>query len=87
MVLAFGFSLIQSVVVLVLLVVFGGDPQRPVELARLVLPHAAATALLAPVVFAHRLMLAPGAPPAYEVVRACSGPAIERLSRAQLRRP
>lgn len=52
MVLAFGFSLIQSVVVLVLLVVFGGDPQRPVELARLVFPHAAATALLSPLVFA-----------------------------------
>jgi MoxR-like ATPase len=43
-------------------------------------------ARLAPVVFAHRLMLAPGAPPAAEVVRACAEPAIERLARQQLRR-
>jgi rod shape-determining protein MreD len=50
--LAFGFSLVQSLVVLVLLVVFrSADPQRPVELATIVLPHSTATALLAPLVF------------------------------------
>jgi len=51
MALAFGFSLVQSLVVLVLLVVFGADTQRPVELAAMVLPHSTATALLSPVVF------------------------------------
>jgi rod shape-determining protein MreD len=51
MALAFGFALIQSLVVLVLLVVFGADPQRPRELAAIVLPNATATALVAPVVF------------------------------------
>ncbi len=49
--LALGFSLVQSVFVLVLLVIFGADPQRPVELAAIVAPQATATALLAPFVF------------------------------------
>jgi cell shape-determining protein MreD len=51
MLLAFGFSLIEALIVLVILVIFGSDPQRPVELAAIVMPHAAATALLAPVIF------------------------------------
>jgi hypothetical protein len=51
MALAFGFSLVQSLVVVVLLVVFGADPQRPKELFAIVLPHSATTALLAPIVF------------------------------------
>ena len=51
MALAFGFALVESLVVLVLIVVFGADPQRPRELATIVLPHAVATALVAPIVF------------------------------------
>jgi len=51
MALAFGFSLVESVVVLVLLVVFGADPQRPVELAVVLVPRATATALVAPIIF------------------------------------
>ena len=49
--LSFGFCLIQSLVILVLLVVFGADPQRPVELSTIVMPHATATAIVAPLVF------------------------------------
>lgn len=48
---AFGLSLVQSVTVLVLLVIFGADPQRPVEISTVVLPNAVATALAAPLVF------------------------------------
>jgi cell shape-determining protein MreD len=48
---AFGFSLIQSMIVLVLLVIFGPDPQRPLEIASVVFPHAVATAVVAPLVF------------------------------------
>jgi rod shape-determining protein MreD len=64
MALAFGFSLVQSLVVLVLLVVFGADPQRPVELATIVMPHSTATALIAPLVFriAERLQQTAAAP-------------------------
>lgn len=64
MALAFGFSLIESLVVLVLLVVFGADPQRPVELATVVMPHSTATALVAPLVFrlAERLHQTAAAP-------------------------
>jgi len=51
MALAFGFSLVESLVVLVLLVVFGADPQRPIEIAVIIVPRAAATALLSPIVF------------------------------------
>lgn len=49
--LAFGFSLVESVIVLVLLAIFGADPQRPVEISAVVLPHATSTALCALVVF------------------------------------
>lgn len=72
MALAFGFSLAQSLIVLVLLVVFGADPQRPVELATVVMPHSTATALLAPLVFrvAERMhQTAATSPRAVEAVR------------------
>ena len=65
MALAFGFALIQSLIILVLLVVFGADPQRPVELASIVVPHSTATALFSPVVFwlAERIHQTAMAPP------------------------
>lgn len=49
--LTFGFSLVQSLVILVLLVIFGADPQRPVEILTVVAPHALSTAVVSPVVF------------------------------------
>jgi rod shape-determining protein MreD len=49
--LAFGFSLVESVIVLVLLAIFGADPQRPVEISAVALPHATATAISALLVF------------------------------------
>jgi rod shape-determining protein MreD len=49
--LAFGFSLVESVIVLVLLAIFGSDPQRPVEISAIALPHASSTALWALLVF------------------------------------
>jgi rod shape-determining protein MreD len=51
MALAFGFSLIQSLIVLIILVIFGADPQRPVEISSIVFPHATATCMIAPAVF------------------------------------
>jgi rod shape-determining protein MreD len=69
---SFGFSLVESLVVLVLLVVFGADPQRPIELSTIVVPHSTATALLAPFVFriAERLhQTAAAAPRSGEVAR------------------
>jgi rod shape-determining protein MreD len=69
---AFGFSLVQSLVILVLLAVFGADPQRPVELSYIVLPHSTATALLAPIVFRiaeHLHQVAAAAPRTAEVAR------------------
>jgi len=51
MALAFGFSLVESMIILIILVIFGADPQRPVEIASVVLPHATATCLVAPLVF------------------------------------
>jgi rod shape-determining protein MreD len=69
---AFGFSLVESLVVLVLLVVFGADPQRPVELSAVVVPHSTATALLAPLVFRiaeHLHQTAAAAPRSGEVAR------------------
>jgi rod shape-determining protein MreD len=64
MALTFGFALVEALVVLVLLVVFGADPQRPVELATVVVPHSTATALIAPLVFriAERLHQTAAAP-------------------------
>lgn len=49
--LAFGFSLVESVLVLVLLAIFGADPQRPLEIASVALPHATSTALCALLIF------------------------------------
>jgi len=49
--LAFGFSLVESVLVLVLLAIFGADPQRPIEISTVALPRAAATALCSLFVF------------------------------------
>lgn len=57
MFLAFVFALVESAIVLTLLTIFGQDPQRPVEISRMVLPYAVSTALLSPPVFriAHKL--------------------------------
>lgn len=49
--LALVFALVQSAVILVLLAVFGNDNRRPLEVATIVLPHAVATALCAPLLF------------------------------------
>lgn len=51
MALALGFAVAEAVIVLVLLVIFGADPQRPKELSTIVLPRALSTALLSPLVF------------------------------------
>ncbi len=49
--LAFSFSLLEGVIIVVLTAIFGGDASRPRALAALLLPHALSTALLAPLVF------------------------------------
>jgi rod shape-determining protein MreD len=49
--LAFIFALVQTAVILVLLAVFGSDNRRPLEVATIALPHAATTALVAPLLF------------------------------------
>jgi rod shape-determining protein MreD len=49
--LAFGFALFESVTVLMLVAIFGRDPHSPRSLLSLVVPHAAATALVSPIVF------------------------------------
>ncbi|MBE7481282.1 MAG: hypothetical protein HS104_15040 [Polyangiaceae bacterium] len=49
--LGFVFALIEAAMVLILLAVFGSDTRRPLEIGRLVLPRAVATALFAPIVF------------------------------------
>jgi rod shape-determining protein MreD len=49
--LTFGFSLVESVLVLVLLAIFGSDPQRPLEIASVALPHATSTAICSLVIF------------------------------------
>jgi rod shape-determining protein MreD len=63
--LALAFSVVQSAVVLVLLAIFGKNPHGPRDMLALVLPHAFATALVSPVVFAlaSRIHTATGAPP------------------------
>jgi rod shape-determining protein MreD len=62
MFLALLFALFESAIVLTLLTIFGIDPQRPVEIASVVLPHAIATSLCAIPVFriAQRLHQGPG---------------------------
>lgn len=69
--LAFGFSLVESVLVLVLLAIFGADPQRPLEIASVALPHATSTALCSLLVFPLALRIHHGAalPRAFEGVR------------------
>ncbi len=49
--LAFAFALMEGVLVLVLLAVFGSDTRRPLEMSTVLLPRALATALFAPIVF------------------------------------
>jgi len=49
--LGFVFALIEAGIVLILLAVFGADTRRPLEIGRVVLPRAIATALFAPIVF------------------------------------
>jgi rod shape-determining protein MreD len=58
--LAFGFAIVESAVILILIAVFGSDTRRPLEMATVVLPRAAATALFSPLVFkiAQKLHLA-----------------------------
>lgn len=55
--LAFAASVIESVIVLTLLAIFGMDNKRPLELSYIVLPRAISTALVSPLLFslAHRL--------------------------------
>jgi rod shape-determining protein MreD len=66
--LAFGFSLIESVLVLVLLAIFGADPQRPLEIASVALPHATSTALCSLLIFplAQRIHQSTGSGRAFE---------------------
>jgi rod shape-determining protein MreD len=49
--LAFCFSLLEGVIIVILTAIFGGDAARTRSLAALVLPHAVSTALIAPLVF------------------------------------
>src|SRR5678815_2331744 len=49
--LVFGFAVVQSAIILILLAVFGADNRRPVEIAHTVLPNAFTTALFSPIVF------------------------------------
>ena len=51
-VLGLSFSLVHSVMLLVLLAIFGPDPYVPRAIYRFALPHAFATAVIAPAVFA-----------------------------------
>jgi len=49
--LAFAFSLLEGLIIVILTAIFGGDAARPRALAALVMPHAFTTALFAPLVF------------------------------------
>lgn len=49
--LAFGFAIVESAIILILIAVFGSDTRRPLEMATVVVPRAAATALFSPLVF------------------------------------
>jgi rod shape-determining protein MreD len=49
--LAFGFSLFESITILMLVAIFGRDPHSPRALLSLVLPHAFSTAAVSPLVF------------------------------------
>ncbi len=50
-VLALGFTLVQDIMLLVLVAIFGGNPWVPRQLYPMVLPHVLATAAIAPLVF------------------------------------
>lgn len=63
--LAFGFALLQSGMLLILLAIFGDDTKRPLEIGRTVLPHAISTALFAPLVFKVAQKLHQGSLPAH----------------------
>jgi rod shape-determining protein MreD len=49
--LAFGFSIFESVTVLMCVAIFGRDPHSPRALFSLVLPHAVSTAMVSPLIF------------------------------------
>ena len=49
--LAFAFSILEGLLIVILTAIFGGDAWRPQALAQLVPVHAVATALVAPLVF------------------------------------
>ncbi len=49
--LAFCFSLLEGVIIVMITAIFAGDAARPRALSSLVLPHALSTALVAPLVF------------------------------------
>ncbi len=49
--LTFLFSWVEAAIVLTLLTIFGRDPQRPVEIARGLLPHCVLTAACSPLIF------------------------------------
>jgi rod shape-determining protein MreD len=49
--LAFGIALFESLTVIMLVAIFGKNPHSPLNLLALVLPHAAATAAVSPLVF------------------------------------
>lgn len=51
MALAFGFSAVETGMVLILLAIFGSDTRRPLEIGTVLVPRALATALFAPFVF------------------------------------
>jgi rod shape-determining protein MreD len=61
--LTFGFSLVESVLVLVLLAIFGADPQRPLEIASVALPHATSTAVCSLFIFPLAQRIHQGAAP------------------------
>jgi rod shape-determining protein MreD len=63
--LAFGFALVHSVMVLVLLAIFGRDTWVPRQVYTLALPHALSTGVVGPLIFrlAHRIHSATGGAP------------------------
>lgn len=66
--LAFGASVVESIIILALLAIFGADNRRPMELSDIILPRAVSTAILAPFLFslAHRLTIDSRGPAATE---------------------
>ena len=62
------FTLVEGFFVLILLTIFGADPQRPVEISSVIIPHSVSTGLISPLVFrlAQRLQQGANAPRAPE---------------------